>query len=310
MRPIDGRRSVPIYVGFTVAFSSIFYFLIAKSGHSGGTLVNYVGCLMWCPGLAALVTCKCLGRDLSILGWNWGKTRYQIICYLIPLTYGTVSYAFVWLTGFGGFYNKRLVDLVSKDIGLGPMPPWLTISLYFLFTATIGVIMDLATVLGEEIGWRGFLVPELAKRHGFAATAIISGLIWAFWHYPLLLLGDYHPETPVWFYLPLFTLLVPVISFVWTWMRLKSGSLWPCVVLHAAHNTFIQRFFDPLTVYNKKTSYVAGEFGAALGVIAILMAVYFWRRRDEVEAAKAGVTAGAAMNVFGCTPTRVGDTSV
>jgi len=293
MRQVDGRRSVPIYVGFTVGFSSIFYFLIARSGHSGGPLVNYVGCLMWCPGLAALVTCKYLGHDISTLGWNWGKTQYQIICYLIPLAYGIASYVFVWLTGFGGFYNKRFVDLISKDLGLGPIPPWVTVSLYFLFTATISVIMDLATVLGEEIGWRGFLVPELAKRHGFAATAIISGLIWAFWHYPLLLLGDYHPDTPVWYYLPLFTVLVPAINFVWTWMRLKSGSLWPCVILHAAHNTFIQRFFDPLTVYNKKTSYVASEFGAALAVISILMAVYFWKRRDEVETAQIGVIAAA-----------------
>ncbi len=295
MRPVDSRRPVLIFVGFTLAFSSIFYFLIARSGHSGGPFVNYVGCLMWCPGLAALVTCKWLGRDLSTLGWKWGKTRYQVICYLIPLAYGTVTYMFVWLGGFGGFYNKRVVDLVSKDLGLGPIPAWLTIALYFFFTATISVIQDLATVLGEEIGWRGFLVPELAKRHGFAATAMISGLIWAFWHYPLLLLGDYHPETPVWYYLPLFTLLVPVINFVWTWMRLKSGSLWPCVVLHAAHNTFIQRFFDPLTVYKGKTPYVAGEFGAALGVVAILMAVYFWKRRDEVEADKAGVTAAAQL---------------
>lgn len=291
MHPDDSRRAVPIYVAFTVAFSSLFYFLIAKSGHSGGPLVNYVGCLMWCPGLAALATCKYLGRSFSTLGWNWGKTRYQVICYLIPLAYATVSYAFVWLSGFGGFYNQDFVGRISKDLGLGPMPPWLTISLYFLFTGTISVIMDLATVLGEEIGWRGFLVPELAKRHGFAATAIISGLIWAFWHYPLLLLGDYHPDTPIWFYLPLFTLLVPAINFVWTWMRLKSGSLWPCVVLHAAHNTFIQRFFDPLTVYNRKTSYVAGEFGLALGLIAILMAVYFWRRRDEVEMKRTGVAA-------------------
>jgi uncharacterized protein len=195
MRQADNRCSVLIFLGFTAAFSSIFYFLIAKSGHSGGSLVNYVGSLMWCPGLAALVTCKYLGRNLSTLGWNWGKTRYQVACYLIPLAYGAASYAFVWLSGFGGFYNKPFVDLVSKDLGLGPMPPWLTISLYFLFTATISVITGLATVLGEEIGWRGFLVPELAKQHGLATTAILSGVIWAFWHYPLLLLGDYHPET-------------------------------------------------------------------------------------------------------------------
>src|ERR1041385_7591815 len=203
----NGRRAVPVYLGFTLAFSSIFYFLIAKSGHVGGGWGAYIGCLMWCPGVAALVTCRYLGRDLSSLGWNWGKSRYQIACYFIPLAYGLVTYAFVWLTRIGGFYDRQFVESFSKDFGLGPMRPWVSIALYFLFTATITVIKDCATVLGEEIGWRGFLVPELAKRYSFAATAIISGLIWALWHYPLLLWGDYHPDTPVWFYLPLFTLL-------------------------------------------------------------------------------------------------------
>lgn len=89
----------------------------------------------------------------------------------------------------------------------------------------------------------------------------------------------------MWYYLPLFTVLLPIISFAWTWMRLKSGSLWPGVVLHAAHNTFFQQFFGPLTVDNSKTGYVAGEFGAALLVVSILMAIYFWRRRDEVMVA-------------------------
>jgi membrane protease YdiL (CAAX protease family) len=291
----NGRSAIGVYLALTLAFSSVFYFLIAKSGHSGGPFVNYVGCLMWCPGLAGLATCKYLGRDLSTLGWKWGKNQYEVMGYLVPLGYASVAYALVWLSGLGGFYNPRLVELVSKDLGLGPMPPAITIVLYFLFMATIGVIQGVPTVLGEEIGWRGFLVPELAKRHGFAATAIISGFIWAIWHYPLLLLGDYHPNTPVWYYLPLFTLLVPVISFVWTWLRLKSGSLWPCVLLHAAHNTFIQRFFDPVTVYSRKTEYVAGEFGIALGVIAILVAAYFWTRRDEVEGRGATEMAAPAV---------------
>ena len=72
-------------------------------------------------------------------------------------------------------------------------------------------------------------------------------------------------------------------DFVWAWMHLKSGSIWPCVVLHAAHNTFIQSFFDPLTVHNKRTNYVANEFGAGLFVHSILIAISFWRRRAEVE---------------------------
>jgi membrane protease YdiL (CAAX protease family) len=200
------------------------------------------------------------------------------------LAYASIIYAFVWITGLGGFYNKAFVDLVARDFGFGPLPQWADITFYFFFTATIAVVKDFATVLGEEIGWRGFLVPELAKRHGFVATSLISGIIWALWHYPILLLGSYHSRTPVWYYLPLFTVTVTTINFLWTWMRLKSGSIWPCVFLHAAHNTFIQRFFDPLTVFNTKTWYVATEFGAALTVVSILMAVYFSRRRGEVEA--------------------------
>jgi len=288
MAPDGGRRPIVIYLIFTLVFSSIFYFLIAKSGHVGGGWGAYVGCLMWCPDAAALVTCKYLGRDLSTLGWKWGNPRYQILCYLIPLGYGTAIYAFVWLTGLGGFYNAKFVEEFSKDLGLGPISPWASITLYFLFTATITVIKDCATVLGEEIGWRGFLVPELAKRNSFPATSVISGFIWVIWHYPLFLFADYNGGTPVWYFLTVITVTLPFISFVWTWMRLKSGSLWPAVVLHAAHNTFIQQFFDPMTVDNSKTRYVTGEFGIALLVISVLMAVYFWSRRAELEPAAAG----------------------
>jgi uncharacterized protein len=142
--------------------------------------------------------------------------------------------------------------------------------------------------LRRRIGWRGFLVPELAKRHGLIGTSLISGIIWALWHYPLLLLGPYHSQTPIWYYLPLFTVTVTTINFLWTWMRLRSGSIWPCVMLHAAHNTFFQRFFDPLTSYNSKSPYVAGEFGAALTVVSILIAVYIYLRRKELQRTPVG----------------------
>lgn len=195
----DERGGIGIFLALTLALSSILYFLIPKSGQVGGGGGAYVGCLMWCPGVAALLTCKVLRRNMSSLGWNWGKTRYHIICYFLPLAYATATYAFVWLTGLGGFYNKQFVQGFSEDFGLGPMPPRASIVLYFIFTATISVIKDCATVLGEEIGWRGFLVPELAKRHSFAATAIISGFIWALWHYPIFLLArGYNGGTPIW----------------------------------------------------------------------------------------------------------------
>ena len=275
------NRAISAFLLFTFGFSAIFYCLIATGG--GGDWIDYTGCLMWCPALGALMTCRYLGRSVSTIAWRWGDTRWEIACYLIPLAYALVIYVPAWITGIGKFYNRQFLDLVSKDFGFGPLPAWASIALYFFFTATIAVIKDGATVIGEEIGWRGFLVPELAKSNTFAKTALISGVIWALWHYPILLFGSYHSPTPVWFYLPVLTVTVISINFLWTWMRLKSGSIWPCVVLHAAHNTFIQRFFEPITAHDSKTWYVTGEFGVALTVVSILLAIYLWRRRFEVE---------------------------
>ncbi len=121
----------------------------------GGGWRGYVAGLMWSPGLAALLTCKYLGRNPASLGWQWGKTRYDVICYLIPLGYATAIYGFVWLTGLGGVYSKDFVDKVTASFGLGPLPAWLSIAFYFAFTATFSVIRDLrdGTWRRDRLAW-------------------------------------------------------------------------------------------------------------------------------------------------------------
>src|ERR1051325_7008488 len=77
--------------------------------------------------------------------------------------------------------------------------------------------------LGEEIGWRGFLVPELSRFMNFTQVGLISGVIWTLWHFPLILFGNYHGAGPLWYSLAMFTLLVMATSFVQAWLRLASG---------------------------------------------------------------------------------------
>jgi hypothetical protein len=84
-------RAIPIFLLTTLLISSVFYFLIIKSGHMGGVWGAYVAGLMWSPGFAALLTCKLLRRDLDSIGWGWGETRYEVIGYLIPLGYSIVT---------------------------------------------------------------------------------------------------------------------------------------------------------------------------------------------------------------------------
>jgi membrane protease YdiL (CAAX protease family) len=165
--------------------------------------------------------------------------------------------------------------------------------LHLLVVGTIGVIQNCATTLGEEIGWRGFLVPELAKRFSFTATAVLSGVIWALWHVPIIVFAGYNAGTG-WYGLAVVSANMIVLCFVLTWLRLKSGSLWTAVILHASSNHFIQHFFDPMTAYNGVAKYILGEFGIGFTVVVALLAAYFWKRRAEVSRNPEFQTAGSA----------------
>ena len=290
----ENRKQLFTFLFLTLAFSSIFYAFVLKSGHlaSGGGV--YVLALMWSPGLAALLTCKFHGMDLGTLGWKWGSPRYQVMSYFIPVAYATITYAVVWITRQGGVYNKDFVNFISQRFGLGTMSAGTAIALYLFFSATTGMIRSCGSALGEEIGWRGFLVPQLAKEYSFTTTALITGFVWSLWHYPVLIFADYNAGTPVWYGLTCFTVMVVSSSFIYTWMRLKSGSLWTGVLLHASHNLFIQSFFDPITTNTGHTRYIIGEFGAGLAIISVIFGAYFWTRRNELPMAQkpAAKTAG------------------
>jgi membrane protease YdiL (CAAX protease family) len=160
-----------------------------------------------------------------------------------------------------------------------------------LFVATLAVLFSCLSAAGEEIGWRGFLVPELMKFNSFTRTALISGVVWSAWHLPLILWSGYNSGTPSWYAVSCFAVMVISISFVFAWLRLKSGSVWPAVLLHASHNAIIQIYLDGLTVSRGPTNYLIGEFGCAMSPLTIFFAWIVWRRRAEVERGNASPAA-------------------
>jgi membrane protease YdiL (CAAX protease family) len=274
-------RQVITYLLLVFAFSSIFYFLILWAHHLGAGGGLYVVGIMWCPALAAAATLKLNGRGLSDLGWKWPRVRYAVMSWFIPLFYAAIAYVIVWSSGFGGFPNHDFMRRLVERMGLRISPGASTL-VYVVLAGTFGMVRSLATALGEEIGWRGFLVPELFKNIGFTGTALISGIVWSCWHYPILIWGDYNAGTPTWYGLACFTVMVVAIAFVFAWMRLKSGSLWTGAILHASHNLYVQAVFTPLTRDTGKTAWFIDEFGAVLPVVAVGFAIYFWRRRNEL----------------------------
>lgn len=277
----SSRAQVAVYLVLVFAFSSLFYFLILRSGSLGNGRGLYVVGLMWCPALAGMATLRLNRRSIAELGWKWGKTKYQLWSWFVPLLYASTAYAVVWIAGFGRAGNPEFLNNLAKQMHLGG-PRWVSVAIGIALTGTFGLVGSISHALGEEIGWRGFLVPELSRTTSFTTTAFISGIVWSLWHYPVLIWGDYNAGTPTWYGLTCFTVMVISLSFIFAWMRLKSGSLWTGAILHASHNLYIQAIFTPLTRNTGKTAWYIDEFGCVLPIVAVIFAVYFWRRRKEL----------------------------
>ena len=263
-------------------FSGLPYYLMIRTGHIGVGNGLVVAMLMWCPAFAAFATCALFKIDLVTLGWNWRPARYQAWAYVIPFLYALPVYLVAWAAIPGSFAFSAFADPLAAAFGFPGSPRAAALLLAVPCYATLGVISGTARTLGEEIGWRGFLLPRLVEQTGFSWGCLLSGCVWAVWHYPALLFADYNAGTRPAYALTCFTLMVFAASFIWGWLRLKSGSLWTSAFLHASHNLFIQAIFDRMTARSGRVFYVTTEFGAGLIVTMGAFAVYFWSRRKEV----------------------------
>lgn len=273
------------FVILTFLLSTPFYYLI----HKAGTAHSYSSWLMWTPGISALLTQLIHEKRISGLGWKIARPRFFVAAYLIPFSYVIVVYSAIWLSGLGAFNPSGFLTVIGGDLPFQYRTPITQMIAGVGYVISYVVLTTCWATLGEEIGWRGLLVPELAKRYSFAATSLISGGLWAAWHFPVLLFADYHnPGAPLWFGLFCFTTLVLGISFVFAWLRLKSGSLWVAVLLHASHNIFIQAIFTPMTEGNAVTPFLIDEFGAGLAIAGVILGITFWRKRAYLVSVEKG----------------------
>ncbi len=142
---------------------------------------------------------------------------------------------------------------------------------------TVGVIKNLGATLGEEIGWRGFLIFELRKVMSFKALTIVSGIIWAVWHFPIINLMYGRGEN-ILLHIGAFTIMIIGISIILAYFTFKSNSLWPAAIFHSIHNIYIQKICTPLTISNDSSTFWIDEYGLMIPIVTFIFAIYYWRK--------------------------------
>jgi membrane protease YdiL (CAAX protease family) len=258
------RRKIAIFLALTLALSAATW---VPQISAGKIHPLWILGTMWAPGIASIATRLIVQGDLRGMGWKPRTLGLLGLAYALPLLYALPVYGLAWAGGLGTFDEGQWI--VTTGIG-----PWAGLALIL----SAGLASSLISATGEEIGWRGLLVPELMKLTSFRNTALISGAVWAAWHMPLLLFADYRGHgTPLAYSLVCFAAMVLGLSVIMAWLTVRSGSLWPAVILHAAHNLFVQNVFDLATVEDDRTNYLTSEFGIGLAVTVAIAAAILLR---------------------------------
>jgi membrane protease YdiL (CAAX protease family) len=226
---------------------------------------------MYTPTLAVLIMMLVVTRDgysragWATLGLHRLGLRFWALALLGPLVVMSAIYGFVWSIGVGQF----------------ALPDGFTLDKLALYLST-GLGIAVALGLGEEIGFRGYLLPRLMHM-GTTRALLLSGLLHALWHFPLLLLTPIYPIVGSWLIVgPIFLVTLTTAGVFYGYLQLRSKSVWPAPLAHSVINTSFEWFaMFTITTSPLALEYLAGETGVLTLLATVLTAGFILYRLHQ-----------------------------
>lgn len=201
-------------------------------------------------------------RSLGLHRAGFGSWGFAI---LGPLVMMSTVYGLVWGSGLGHTFMPSGYTLVG-------------IPLEFIVQLVISSLF----ALGEEIGFRGYLLPRLTHL-GTAKALLVSGLLHGLWHFPLMWLTPVYPVLGSWMILaPVILLTLTTGGVFFGYLQLTSKSVWPATVAHGTMNTLFTMFaLFTVTTSPLALEYLAGETGVLTLMATSLTAIYLVHRLHQ-----------------------------
>ena len=244
-------KRILIFVAFVILVSWAVVLAVKQSGMmetnptGGMMLANYI--IITLPALANIFT-----RLVTKEGWknlrlrpNFKRGwRFYLAAWLLPFLATIVGGGLFYLL-FPQSFDSNLGQVRATFAAIPSLAaqPWLALLVIIVQTMLITMIINGIASIGEEFGWRAYLLQKLmvlfagedAKANpnrGARRAAVLVGLIWGIWHYPLFFLGSSLTFPFILIYL-LYTCSASVLL---SWVALRSGSVWPASIGHGMLN--------------------------------------------------------------------------
>lgn len=234
-------KNLIIYLALSFGMTWIILFAAITNGFrwdgSIGYMENFISLVMLMPLVAHVFTrmitkegFQLTGEDSMMLGIDLKNKKWIIYLFAIFIPYifqelGNLLFIAISPEAFDGG-SERLSIFQDKPY----LIPFVMISY---------AIVASFCALGEEGGWRGYMMPKLIKIMGLNKAIIVGGIIWGLWHAPLTCIGhNYGTDYPGFPYIGILLMCCSCIFFgaILTFVTVKTKSIWPATFMHAVNN--------------------------------------------------------------------------
>ena len=198
---------------------------------------NFLTLNMLCPAIVAFTLVKIFRKSTSIkeqLGFKLGIKRYLITAPFFVF----IFFVFIWVLNFiiypstlqdtKDIQEKLLRVFVSSNVSL-------SVILLLLRNIVLSPILNLPIFIGEEVGWRAYMMPRLVHIFGKPGAYLTGGTIWSLWHAGAIALGHNYPGFPV-LGNALFILFCIPVGMMFYYFYEKSGSILTIALCHGVMN--------------------------------------------------------------------------
>jgi membrane protease YdiL (CAAX protease family) len=237
------RKALAWFLGITFAISWPLFFLplfIPSATPVAGqlTMTGLWALAMWGPGVAAILTTVFIRKkSFNSLNLNrLGPKHYYLWAWFLPSVLAIVGGLFALLLGIAKLDTQFTVirEAMASSASGGAVPTELVLVIQIASAILLAPFINLLFALGEELGWRGFLLPHLLPLGQWKAI-LISGAIWGVWHAPAIIQGLNYPGYPVAGILMMVVFCV-LLATIFSWLYLNARSPWAPALAHGAIN--------------------------------------------------------------------------
>lgn len=294
------RNALTWYLILAFALAWILFILPVPFGAPNSSLRQSISLVswslaMWAPGLAAILVTRYVKKEKieSLNLRQLGDRKAYLWAWLLPALLVVIAGLLTWLLGAGtlDLSFSAIREAMAQAPGADLVPPTGVVVIQILFSLTLAPLINTFLALGEELGWRGFLLPELLPLGQWRAI-LLSGVIWGFWHAPTILQGHNYPNNPVLGVLLMVVFSVLVGAF-FSWIYLRTRSPWAPALAHGSLNATAGL---PLLFLTGVNMTIGGTLASLIGWIplALLVGWLIWSRRLPVDPEETNTLTGSS----------------